>query len=501
MHVKIGQYYEMRAMMAFTGNNDSDNETNITDIKTEKETKTESNADNRSNGREFLGNEPIGRLLFKLAVPTLSAQLINMLYNIVDRIYIGHIPETGALALTGLGVCLPLIMIVSAFACLVGNGGAPRASILMGRGDEEQAEKILGNCVTTMVIVSVILTTILLTTNRSLLLMFGASENTIEYAVQYMNIYAVGTIFVQMTLGMNAFITAQGYAKTGMLSVLIGAVFNIILDPILIFGFKMGVSGAALATVISQAVSCIWVMSFLSGNKSRLRIKKKNLRLSAGVILPCLSLGSSLFIMQASESILSVCFNSSLLKYGGDIAVGAMTILTSVMQFAMLPLQGVGQGAQPIMSYNFGAAKIDRVKKTFVLLLKVSVIYSTVMWALVMLMPGAFAAAFTSNTELIEFSKRALRIYMAVSCIFGIQTACQITFNSLGQAAASIVVAIVRKFVLLIPMIYIMPHIFSSDKTMAVYMAEPVSDILAVSFTAVLFFILSRKLLKSCQEP
>ena len=452
--------------------------------------------DKGDNSRDFLGTEPVGRLLFRLAVPTLTAQIINMLYNIVDRIYIGHIPETGAMALTGLGVCLPLIMIVSAFACLVGNGGAPRASIFMGRGDNEAAENILGNCVSAMLIVSAVLTAVLLKTDRALLLMFGASENTIEYAVSYMNIYAVGTVFVQMTLGMNAFITAQGFARTGMLSVLIGAVLNIILDPVFIFAFGMGVRGAALATVISQTASCIWVMSFLTGKKTKLRIRRKNLMLKGAVILPCLALGSSMFIMQASESILNVCFNSSLLKYGGDIAVGAMTILTSVMQFAMLPLQGFGQGAQPIMSYNYGAGNIDRVKGTFSLLLKVSIFYSALMWALVMLMPGAFAAAFTSDAALIAFTKKALRVYMGVSCIFGIQTACQIAFNSLGQAAASIAVAVVRKFVLLIPIIYIMPHIFTADKTMAVYMAEPAADVLAVSFTSILFIILSKRILR-----
>ena len=305
--------------------------------------------------KDFLGTQPIGRLLLKLALPTVAAQLINMLYNIVDRMYIGHIKDVGALALTGVGVCMPLIMIISAFAALVGNGGAPRASIYMGKKDTDAAQKILGNCFSLQIIISIILTIILLIGNKTFLLAFGASENTISYAVNYMNIYAIGTIFVQLTLGMNAFITAQGFAKTGMLSVLIGAVANIILDPVFIFGMNMGVRGAALATIISQALSCIWVLSFLFGKKTFLKIKPENLRLHAKIILPCVALGSSLFIMQASESIISVCFNSSLLKYGGDIAVGAMTILTSVMQFAMLPLQGLGQGAQPIMSYNYGA--------------------------------------------------------------------------------------------------------------------------------------------------
>lgn len=300
--------------------------------------------------KDFLGTQPLGRLLLKLALPTVAAQLINMLYNIVDRIYIGHIPEVGALALTGVGVCMPLIMIVSAFAAFVGYGGAPRASIFMGQQDTDSAEKTLGNCFLVQILISVVLTAVLLIWNRDFLMAFGASENTVEYGVSYMNLYALGTIFVQITLGMNAFITAQGFAKTGMLSVLIGAVANIVLDPIFIFGFHMGVQGAALATVLSQAISCAWVLLFLFGKKTFLKIRPRNMRLIPRIILPSLALGLSSFVMQASESVISVCFNSSLLKYGGDTAVGAMTILTSVMQFAMLPLQGLGQGAQPIIS-------------------------------------------------------------------------------------------------------------------------------------------------------
>lgn len=437
--------------------------------------------------KDFLGTEPIGKLLLRLALPTVAAQIINMLYNIVDRIYIGHIPEVGALALTGVGVCMPLIMIVSAFAALVSNGGAPRASIFLGKCDKESAEKTLGNCFFLQVIISVILTAILLMYNREFLMVFGASENTVEYGVSYMNIYAVGTIFVQLTLGMNAFITAQGFAKTGMLSVLIGAVSNIILDPILIFGFDMGVKGAALATVISQVLSCIWVLAFLCGKKTILKIHKKNLRLQRHIILPSLALGVSVFIMQASESVISVCFNSSLLRYGGDIAVGAMTILTSVMQFAMLPLQGLGQGAQPIISYNYGAGNQVRVKGAFKLLLKVSTAYSLLFGTAVLLFPGIFAAMFTTDAALLAFTKTALRIYMAGILLFGIQIACQMTFTALGNAKASIMVAVMRKFILLIPLIYIVPGIWTSNQTLAVYLAEPIADLLAITFTVILF--------------
>ena len=444
----------------------------------------------------FLEKEPVGKLLLKLALPTVTAQIINMLYNIVDRIYIGHIPEIGDKALTGVGVCTPLIMIVTAFAAFTAYGGAPGASIYMGKDDYNSAEKTLGNCFVLQIIISVLLTIVLLIWNRDFLMVFGASENTIEYGVAYMNIYALGTIFVQLTLGMNAFITAQGFSKTGMLSVLIGAVANIILDPVFIFGFNMGVQGAALATIISQAMSCIWVLAFLLGKKTHLRLQPKYFRLSRTIVLPSLALGLSTFIMQASESVISVCFNASLLKYGGDVAVGAMTILTSVMQFAMLPLQGLGQGAQPIISYNYGAHNAQRVKAAFKLLLKASLAYSILLWALVMLFPQAFAAMFTNNAQLLEFTQKALRIYMACMFLFGIQIACQMTFTSLGNAKASIIVAVTRKFILLIPLIYIMPVIFSGDKTTAVYMAEPVADFIAVTFTAILFTFQFRKVLR-----
>ncbi len=440
-----------------------------------------------SNDRDFLGKEPLGKLLLRLAVPTVAAQLINMLYNIVDRIYIGHIPEVGALALTGVGVCMPLILIVSAFAALVGNGGAPRASIALGKGDKDEAEKILGTCFSMQILISLVLTAVLLLWNRNFLLAFGASENTIEYGVSYMNIYSVGTIFVQLTLGMNFFITAQGFAKIGMLSVLIGAISNIVLDPVLIFGFHMGVKGAALATIISQGLSCIWVLSFLFGKKTTLRIRRENMKLKRERVLLTLALGSSVFVMQSSESIIAICFNASLLKYGGDIAVGAMTILTSVMQFAMLPLQGLGQGAQPIISYNYGAGKKDRVKGAFKLLLKSSMVYAALLWIAVMLFPQLFAGMFTSDPALLDFTKTALRIYLAAMFIFGIQMACQLTFMSLGNAKASIVVAVMRKFILLIPLIFIMPAILKTNQTMAVYLAEPIADILAVCFTIVLF--------------
>ncbi len=440
---------------------------------------------------QFLGTEPVGKLLLKLAIPTVTAQLINMLYNIVDRVFIGHMPGDGDLALTGIGICFPLIMLISAFAVLVSGGGAPRASIAMGRGDPEEAERILGSCLTLQICISALLTAALLLWNRDFLLAFGGSENTIEYAVSYMNVYAVGTLFVQLTISMNFYITAQGFAKTSMLTVLIGAVCNIILDPILIFGLNMGVRGAAVATVVSQGISCAWVMAFLCGPKTILRVKPNNLRMRKAILFPCLALGLSPFVMQASESVIFVCFNASLLRYGGDLAVGAMTILTSVMQFALLPIQGVAQGAQPITSYNYGAQNPERVKAVVFLLIKVCLTYSLILWGLIMVFPRAFAGMFTPDPALLEFTAKALRIYCGGLGIFGLQLACQMTFVAIGYAKSSILVAIVRKFILLLPLIYLMP---------CLYTAEPVADLIAVTFTAILFGVQFRKTIRKLED-
>ena len=438
-----------------------------------------------NNDKNFLATEPVGTLLFRLSVPAVIAQIINLLYNIIDRIYIGHMPGEGALALTGVGICMPVILIVSAFSSLV-SAGASRASIALGEGNRNKAEKILGNCISLLLGISAVLTVCLFIWCRPMLMAFGGSSNTIEYAVSYMKIYALGTVFVQMTLGMNAFITAQGFSKISMLTVLIGAVLNILLDPIFIYAFHMGVKGAALATIISQCISCIWVISFLISKKSSIRLKKQNLFPEFSVIWNCVSLGIAPFIMQGSESVISVCFNSSLQKYGGDLAVGAMTILTSTMSFAMLPIQGIAQGAQPISGYNYGAGNAPRVRETFRLLLKICCSYAFVFWAAVMLFPGTFASIFTSDIELRTFTAKALRIYLGVLFLFGIQMSCQMTFISLGNALSSAIVAIVRKFVLLLPLIYIMPHVIP-DKAFAVYWAEPAADVLAVTFTAILF--------------
>ena len=438
-----------------------------------------------------LGSGKVGKLLFSLALPTITSQIVNMLYNLVDRVYIGHmqpVETVGKLALTGVGVCLPIIMVISAFAALVGMGGAPRASIEMGRGNPEASERIMGSCFTLLLGISIALTALFQLLAEPLLLTFGASANTIGYALDYMRIYTLGTIFVQMTLGMNAYITAQGFTTVSMKTVIIGAGLNTVLDPIFIFALGMGVRGAALATIISQAVSAAWVLRFLRGKQTKWRLRRENLRPRAEVVLPCLALGLAPFIMQSTESLIAVCFNSSLLKYGDDIAVGAMTVLTSIMQFAMMPLQGLTQGAQPIISYNYGARNAERVRAAFRVLLRACVAYSLVFWALVQLLPRLFVGIFTSDAELQAYAAWALRIYMGATGIFGIQIACQQTFIALGNAKTSLFLAVLRKIILLIPLIYILPHFFA-DKAFAVFLAEPVADFLAVCTTATLFTI------------
>ena len=445
-----------------------------------------------------LGTGSVGKLLCRLALPAIVAQVINVLYNMVDRMYIGHIEGVGADALTGVGVTMPLILAISAFAALVSMGGAPRASIMLGRGDKEGAEQTLGNCTTMLLVVAAVLTAVVLAWGERILLLFGASENTVGYAWDYMRIYALGTVFVQLALGLNAFINAQGYATMGMLTVLIGAVLNIVLDPVFIFALGMGVRGAALATVLSQAVSSIWVVRFLTSERSFLRIRRACLRLRAQVVLPCVALGVSPFIMQFTESVLSVCFNTSLLKYGGDMAVGAMTILSSAMQFCMLPLQGLTQGAQPIVSFNYGARKMERVNRAFVLLLAACLSFSTLLWAVAMFAPQVYASIFTDDPALIAYSCDVMRVYMAASLLFGAQLACQQTFIALGNAKISVFLALLRKVILLIPLIFLLPPFFQ-DKVFAVFLAEPVADTIAVTVTVTMFFITFTRLKRAAR--
>ncbi len=460
-----------------------------------------------------LGKDSVGSLILRLSIPAIAAQIINVLYNIVDRMYIGHIPEIGKTALTGVGVTFPIIMLISAFSYLIGMGGAPQAAIEMGKGNYKRAEKILGTSFGVLIIISVVLTAAILIFQRPLLMMFGASEQTIEYAIEYLTIYTIGTIFVQLVLGLNMFITSQGYAKTGMATTLIGAILNIILDPVFIYLFNMGVSGAAIATVISQAVSCIWVIKFLTGKKTTLKIKKEYVVPDKTIAIAVISLGVSPFIMQATESLTTICFNSSLQAYGGDTAVGAMTILSSIMQFAMLPVTGLTQGCQPVTSFNFGAGNIQRVRQSFRILIISCFCFTAAVWACAMFIPNTLISFFTSDAEFMEVTKWALRIYMGATLFFGMQIACQQTFIALGQAKISVFLAVLRKIILLIPLIFILPHIISvnlaanfipddifalfdfPNKVFAVYLAEPIADAIAVICTVTMFKLNFNKIL------
>ena len=446
-----------------------------------------------------LATESVGKLLWKLSLPAIVAQLVNLLYNMVDRIYIGHIEGSGDLALTGLGLCFPVIMIVTAFANLIGGGGAPRVAIHMGRGEKEEAEKILGNGVRALIILAVVITITLLFTGEPILRLFGASDRTLPYALDYLQIYILGTICVMFSMGLNPYITTQGFSKDAMKTVLIGAVCNIVLDPIFIFGLDMGVKGAALATIISQGVSAVWVLWFLNGRKALIHIRRKYLRPTAKVLLPVLALGISPFIMTATESAINIVFNKSLSTYGGDVAVGAMTILSSVMQLQMMPVQGLSQGAQPIMSFNFGAKNMDRVRRTYRLLLICCLSYTMIFWACVQLFPQFFVRIFNDSPELLSTTTWALRIYMAVSGMFGIQMAVQQTFVSLGQAKLSLFIACLRKIILLIPLILILPGFFA-DKVFGVFLAEPVADFLSVTVAGTLFLLNIGKILKQKEE-
>lgn len=449
---------------------------------------------NSKSNTQAMETEKIPRLLAQLAIPAVVAQIINLLYNIVDRIYIGHISGVGAAALTGVGLFTPILMLINAFAMLAGSGGAPRAAISMGKKDNKTAEQILGNCFALLVLMAIILTVIFFILAPKLLTLFGASAKTLPYAVAYARIYILGSIFVLIVLGMNPFITTQGFAKISMLTTIIGAVINIILDPIFIFVFNLGVRGAAIATVLSQAVGAIWILRFLSGEKTILHLKKENFRLQKNIILPCLALGVSTFVMLSTESILSISFTSSLSRYGGDIAVGAMTIITSISQLATLPLQGICQGGQPIMSYNFGAGNKDRVKKAFFTQFKVCAIFTTLFCIIVTAFPRLFAGIFSNNTELITYTAWALRIYMAGIFSLGFQVCCQQSFMALGQAKVSLLLACLRKLILLIPLIFILP-LFIQNKVFAVFLAEPISDILAAIITTITFLSRFNKIL------
>ena len=444
-----------------------------------------------------LATAPIGKLMLKMALPAVVAQLVSLLYSIVDRIYIGHIENAGANALTGVGLCLPLIIMLNAFALLAAAGGAPRAAIALGQGNKHEAQRILGNCTAMLLLFSAVLTFLLLLFARPLLSLIGASRDTLPYAMSYMQIYACGTIFVLVVLGLNSFLTAQGFSGFAMITTLLGAVINIILDPILIFTLDMGVRGAAIATVLSQFVSAAWVLWFLCrGKRTILRLRLSDMRLQWKVAGPCLALGVSAFVMMATESILSICFNASLQRYGGDIAVGSMTILASCSQLALLPTTGICQGCQSIISFNFGAGNTQRVKACFRRVLLLCGGYSTLFCAVSLLFPGVFVRIFNSDPVLVEHTVWSLRVYMAGMFAMGIQIACQQCFMALGQAKVSLLLACLRKLILLIPLIFCLP-LFFADRVFAVFLAEPISDVVAATVTVSVFSARFSNILKA----
>lgn len=442
---------------------------------------------------DLLASMPVVRAFLKLAVPAVAAQLINILYNIVDKMFIGRIPGAGKQALAGVGVTAPVILAISAFAALVSMGGAPKASIYMGKGDNRQAEKIMGSCTWLLIVLSIVLTGIMLVFGKRILQLFGASDDTIRYAVDYMNIYCLGTLFTQLTLGLNAFITAQGKTLISMRNIAVGAVTNIALDALLMNGFGMGVKGAAWATVISQGVSACFVIRYLTDRKSKLHLFFRNIRFDGRLIGPCILLGTSPALMQLTENMVAISFNTSLQRYGGDMAVASMSILNSVMQFVMLLLPGLVQGAQPLLSYNLGAKNISRVRQTFRLLLICCVSGSFLIWLICMTMPAAVASVFTSDAALIAFTRKSMRVYLAMLLIYGIQVACQYSFVALDQAPKAIFLTIWRKIIILIPLIFILPNL-CPDAVMGVYLAEPIADTIAVCTTAPMFYVYYRKL-------
>ena len=439
-----------------------------------------------------LGTENITRLMISLAIPSVLAQIVNVLYNIVDRIYIGRIPGVGAVALTGVGVTFPIITIISAFSGFASGGGAPLAAIALGQGDRKRAERILGNCGSMLLFFTVILMAFFFVFQKPLLYVFGASDNTIGYSSTYISIYLLGTVFVELAVGLNTFISAQGQARTAMFSVLIGAVVNIVLDPIFIFVFHMGVAGAAVATIISQALSAAWVLRFLCSEKSGIRLKKAGMKLDFSLIGQIMALGVSPFVMSATESAITIVMNHGLQVYGGDLYVGSMTILQSVLQLVFVPISGFTNGVQPIISYNFGAGKFDRVKMTIKRMISITFLAAFVYVVFAMLRPGLFARLFTTDEDLIALVKKVLPVYIAGMSVFGVQSGVQSSFLGLGQAKISLCIALLRRVILLIPLALILPRFFD---VMGVYYAEPVADILSVLTASTLFLLNIRKIL------
>ncbi len=425
---------------------------------------------------DFSKGNIVGNIL-KLAVPMTLAQLINVLYNIIDRIYIGRIPEDATLALTGLGLCLPIISMVIAFANLFGMGGAPLCSIERGRGNEEEAEKIMGNSFVLLIVSGILLTALGLIFKKPMLYLFGASDKTYPFADQYLSIYLLGSVFVMIGLGMNSFINSQGFGTIGMMTVLVGAAANIVLDPIFIFALDMGVRGAALATIISQFLSALWIVFFLIGKKTILRLKLSAFRLKRYRVKSITALGMSGFTMSVTNSLVQIMYNSSLQHYGGDLYVGIMTVINSVREVISMPVNGLTNGSQPVMGFNYGAGEYKRVKQAIKFTSVVAIVYTTFMWIMVHSFPEFFIRIFNQDGELLEAGIPSMRIYYFGFFLMSLQFAGQSVFVALGKARRAVFFSIFRKVVIVIPLILLLPVILGNG-AFGVLMAEPISNLI-----------------------
>jgi putative MATE family efflux protein len=440
---------------------------------------------------ERLGTEKISRLVYSLALPSIVAQLVNLLYSIVDRIYIGRMPDAGALALTGLGLSTPFVMLMAAFAYFAGNGGSPLAAMALGAGDREEAERILGNAAFLLLGFSVLLTGFGLLYRVPLLYLFGASDATIQYANAYCTVYICGTVFVLFTLGLNPFITCQGRAGIAMYSIMIGAGLNIVLDPLFIFVFHMGITGAAIATVLSQLASAIWVVRFLLSSRSFLRLRLGRMRPNGRIVKRISALGFSPFIMRSTEGLISIVFTSQLKIFGGDLYIGAYTILQSVMLVKSVVIQGFTYGALPTVSYNYGAGKYDRVRAAVRYICFTAIGFTCVYFCVVELFPGFFGRLFTNDEQLLALVRRVLPIYMGGVWIFGVHMSSQSCLVGLGRAKTSAFVSLLRKVILLTPLGLILPRFMG---VMGIFWAEMISDTLCSLVAGTLFLATYRRL-------
>lgn len=446
----------------------------------------------------FLGEENIRKLFWKLSIPAIISQVIVLIYNIVDRIYLGHIEGIGGFALTGVGICTPVVIIIGAFTQLVCTGGASVMSFALGEKKDDDAKTVVNMSFLLIIILSLVITFASLLFARPILYLFGASQSTFPYAYSYYKWYVLGTISIMLSTGMASYITAQGAAKVAMITVSLGAIANIILDPIFIWTLNLGLAGAAIATILSQTISAVFIILFFLSKKTVVKLSTKYMKVNKALLTQSLLLGLSPFIMQFTECALSAVFNRQLTRFGGDMAVGAMTLFTSINSFAILPIFGFCQGSQSITSYNYGANKYDRVAENIKRLVRVSFTFSAVMWVVIMTIPSTVLGIFTSDGEMLAYSLKYIRLFFAVSFLGGLQPSCQLTFLALKKAKISLFLAMLRKVILLIPLLYILPAVISGNVS-SVFLAQPVADTIAITVTVTCFVISNRDIFKKAK--